>query len=93
MEWLREHVPVRLSVERLAHRLTLAGLEVTEIEQADGQPVLVLEITPNRPDCLSMLGIAREVAAITGQRLKLSIAQGSGLRAVGKRSQARTPNP
>ena len=28
--------------------------------------VLDLEITPNRPDCLSMAGIAREVAAITG---------------------------
>ncbi|MRS13066.1 MAG: phenylalanine--tRNA ligase subunit beta [Actinobacteria bacterium] len=27
---------------------------------------LELEVTPNRPDCLSMLGIAREVAAVTG---------------------------
>ncbi len=32
--------------------------------------VLILEITPNRPDCLSMLGIAREVAALTGQALR-----------------------
>ncbi len=32
--------------------------------------VLVLEVTPNRPDCLSMLGVAREVSAITGARLR-----------------------
>ncbi|MHB8793233.1 MAG: phenylalanine--tRNA ligase subunit beta [Thermoleophilia bacterium] len=31
--------------------------------------VLELEITPNRPDCLSVYGIAREVAAITGAAL------------------------
>lgn len=28
--------------------------------------VLELEVTPNRPDCLSMAGVAREVAAVTG---------------------------
>lgn len=28
--------------------------------------VLELEVTPNRPDCLSMAGVAREVAAIAG---------------------------
>ena len=32
--------------------------------------VLVLEITPNRPDCLGIYGIAREVAASTGAQLK-----------------------
>lgn len=31
--------------------------------------VLELEITPNRPDCLSVYGVAREVAAITGAQL------------------------
>jgi phenylalanyl-tRNA synthetase beta chain len=30
------------------------------------EPVLELEITPNRPDCLSIYGIAREVAAVSG---------------------------
>ncbi len=29
--------------------------------------VIELEVTPNRPDCLSMVGVAREVAAITGK--------------------------
>ena len=31
--------------------------------------VLEVEVTPNRPDCLSMRGLAREIAAITGRRL------------------------
>jgi len=32
--------------------------------------VLEVEVTPNRPDCLSVLGIARELAALTGARLR-----------------------
>jgi len=36
-----------------------------------GDVVLDLEITPNRPDCLSYIGVAREVAALTGQTLRL----------------------
>jgi phenylalanyl-tRNA synthetase beta chain len=36
-----------------------------------GDVILDLDITPNRPDCLSVIGIAREVAALTGQRLRL----------------------
>ncbi len=35
-----------------------------------GTDVLVLEITPNRPDCLGIYGVAREVAASTGAELK-----------------------
>ena len=31
-----------------------------------GDSILDVEITPNRPDCLSLLGVAREVAALTG---------------------------
>jgi phenylalanyl-tRNA synthetase beta chain len=36
-----------------------------------GDVVLDLDITPNRPDCLSVLGIAREIAALTGESLCL----------------------
>lgn len=35
------------------------------------ETVFELEITPNRPDCLSIIGIAREVAAIYGKPLKM----------------------
>ncbi len=33
--------------------------------------VLTIEVTPNRPDCLSVIGLAREVAALYGTKLKL----------------------
>ncbi|HSR88552.1 MAG TPA: phenylalanine--tRNA ligase subunit beta [Pontiella sp.] len=38
-----------------------------------GEPetVIELEITPNRPDCLSMIGVAREMAVLYGSDLKI----------------------
>ena len=36
-----------------------------------GDVIFDFDITPNRPDCLSMIGIAREIAALTEQRLHL----------------------
>src|SRR5690606_27983914 len=33
--------------------------------------LFTLKLTPNRADCLSILGVAREVAALTGAELKL----------------------
>ena len=35
--------------------------------------LLDISITPNRPDCLCVLGVAREIAALTHQRLKYPI--------------------
>ncbi|MDF1543132.1 MAG: phenylalanine--tRNA ligase subunit beta [Anaerosomatales bacterium] len=47
--------------------------------QAD--TVVELEVTPNRPDCLSMVGVAREVAAITGKHATapVSVPEESGV--------------
>ncbi len=36
-----------------------------------GDVILDLDITPNRPDCLSVIGIAREIAVLTGESLRL----------------------
>ncbi len=33
--------------------------------------VFTIEVTPNRPDCLSIIGIAREIAALYGSKLKI----------------------
>lgn len=68
--WLKDFVDITLPPDKLAGKLTMAGLEVEEIEEKDGDFVYTIEVTSNRPDWLSVLGIAREVAAITGKKLK-----------------------
>ena len=78
VSWLRDLVPVAVSIDELADALTMCGFAVSAIDPAPAVPdrppagddaVLDLEITTNRPDCLSVLGIAREVATIYGQTL------------------------
>ena len=78
VSWLRELVPVRVGIDELADALTRHGFEVAAVDAAPEIPgrtaqgpdaVLDLEITTNRPDCLSVLGIAREVSAIFGDPL------------------------
>jgi phenylalanyl-tRNA synthetase beta chain len=42
----------------------------TALTEYLGDTILDLDITPNRPDCMSVLGIAREVAALTGASVR-----------------------
>jgi phenylalanyl-tRNA synthetase beta chain len=68
VSWLRDFVTVPVDIDELAHTLSMRGFEVAAVEPlpagTTGEPdaVIDLEITANRPDCMSMLGIAREVA-------------------------------
>ncbi len=70
VSWLKEYVDFDLTAQDLAATLTMGGLEVEEIEESATGAVLDVYITPNRGDCLSILGVAREVAALTGGALK-----------------------
>lgn len=59
-------------IMQLEHHFDVAGVTPgTPLAEvlSPGQDVLELEITPNRPDCLGVHGIAREVHAITGNPL------------------------
>ncbi|MGB9434383.1 MAG: phenylalanine--tRNA ligase beta subunit-related protein, partial [Candidatus Acidiferrum sp.] len=62
--WLKEFVEVTASPEEIASRLALAGTNIAGIENGPQGAVIDAEVTSNRPDCLGMLGIAREVGAI-----------------------------
>ncbi len=70
INWLKDYIDPKLSTDALIERLTMAGLEVEAIESVNGDTVLEIEITPNRPDCLNILGLAREIGAITGKTVK-----------------------
>ena len=68
--WLKDFINLKISPVELAEKLTMAGLEVVALEEVDGDFVFEIEITSNRPDWLSILGVAREVSAICGGKLK-----------------------
>lgn len=70
IDWLSDYVEIKEDTQTLADALTMAGLEVEGIENVEGETVLEIGVTPNRPDWLCHLGVAREVAAIYDRALK-----------------------
>ena len=69
--WLKDFVAKRPPPEKLAERLTMHGLEVGSITYVGEDDIILdIDVLPNRSDCLSIMGIAREVAAITGKSLR-----------------------
>jgi phenylalanyl-tRNA synthetase beta chain len=68
--WLKEIVDVAAPPEEVASRLALSGTNIASIESGPHGAVIDAEITSNRPDCLGMTGIAREVGAIYRLPLK-----------------------
>jgi phenylalanyl-tRNA synthetase beta chain len=53
--------------------MILSGEAVVGIPLSEymGDTILDLDITPNRPDCLSVIGIAKEIAALTGSKVNV----------------------
>jgi len=70
LEWIKDFVDLTASPEEAAQRLTMSGLEIEGMENVEGDTVMEVNVTPNRPDCLNILGIARETAAAFGLPLK-----------------------
>ncbi len=65
--WLQSFFKSKLpEPKKLAELLTLHSFEVEGVRKAGKDWLLNIDITPNRPDCLSHLGLAREYSAITG---------------------------
>ena len=62
--WLRELTGTNLNPQDLRERLTNVGLAVDAVAERGGDFVLDVEVPSNRGDCLSHVGIGREVAAI-----------------------------
>src|SRR5215213_379310 len=70
-EWLKELTGTKLRPAELRDRLTMVGLAIDAVEEHDTDAVLDVEVPSNRPDCLSHVGIAREVSVIENGQLRL----------------------
>ena len=78
--WLKEFVTFKASPEKLTEMLTMAGLEVESLtalhdpETNREDWLFEISVTPNRGDCLGITGLANEVSALTGGRVKSAAA-------------------
>jgi phenylalanyl-tRNA synthetase beta chain len=70
LNWLQEYLDGDISAQAAVEALERIGLMVEGREEIDGDVVLEVETYSNRPDTLGHLGMARELAAAVGLRLK-----------------------
>src|SRR5882672_10542614 len=68
--WLHELTGTKLTPLELRERLTMVGLAIDAVEETQGDSVLDVEVPSNRPDCLSHVGIAREVSVIERSKVQ-----------------------
>ena len=71
VSWLKDYIETELSVDEIAEILSDVGFPTEGIEYIGDDAVIDLEVTSNRGDCLGYIGVARELAAVTGEQLKI----------------------
>ena len=79
MEWVNVCLDRSVAADDAEQRLSAQGLPIEQRETFGDDVILDVEVTSNRPDCLSLLGIAREVAAGGGPGGPTLIAPECGL--------------
>jgi phenylalanyl-tRNA synthetase beta chain len=62
LSWIREFVDAPGSAEDIGRRMSLRGLALEGLQPHGDDVVIDFDVTANRPDCLSIKGIAREIA-------------------------------
>src|SRR5918992_30978 len=70
-KWLKEFTDTGLSPQEIRERLTMVGLAIDAVESHGDDSVIDVEVPSNRPDCLSHVGIARELTVIERKELRL----------------------
>jgi phenylalanyl-tRNA synthetase beta chain len=75
LNWLKDYIEIEHSPEEIAEILSDLGLPCEGIENVGDDSIIDLEVTSNRGDCLSYIGVARELAVATGKQLKLPVVE------------------
>ena len=79
LSWLRDFVDVPGAADEIARTMSVRGFAVEGIEAHGDDAVLDFEITANRPDCMSVSGMAREVATAYGLQVRRPVVRGASL--------------
>ena len=70
LSWIAEYADLPADESAAAEAFTLSGSEVEGRDAVDGETVLELGITVNRPDCMNVYGLAREASVLFGTALR-----------------------
>ena len=62
LSWIREFVDIQASAEDIGTLMGVRGLALEGLEPHGDDVVMDFDVTANRPDLLSVIGIAREIA-------------------------------
>jgi phenylalanyl-tRNA synthetase beta chain len=62
--WLREFLKTKATPQQIKDCVSLCGPSVERVRKSDGACIYDIEVTTNRPDAMSVVGIARDAAAI-----------------------------
>ena len=77
VSWMRDFVDVTASPEDIAKTMSVRGFAVEGLEDVgDGDAVIDFEVTGNRPDCMCVIGMAREVATAYDLPMRRLVAKG-----------------
>jgi phenylalanyl-tRNA synthetase beta chain len=77
VSWLRDFVDVTASPDEIAKTMSVRGFAVEELEHVgEDDGVIDFEVTGNRPDCMCVIGMAREVATAYDLPMRRLVAKG-----------------
>ena len=65
--WLREYLKTSATQKKIAEKLSLTSVSIERIENFKDDFVYDIEVTTNRPDLMSVVGIAQEAATVLPQ--------------------------
>src|SRR5437667_11526876 len=65
--WLREYLQSTAAPQQIAQNLSLTSVAVERLKRYNNDYLYDIEVTTNPPDLMSVLGLAREAAAVLPQ--------------------------
>lgn len=65
--WLKDYLHTAAKPKELAEKLSLTSVSIERIEEYKNEPLYDIEVTTNRPDLMSVVGLAREAGAVLPQ--------------------------
>ncbi len=71
LNWIKEYVDIDCPASEVAEILSDLGFPTEEMEEFPNDTVIDVEVTSNRGDCLSHIGVARELAAFWSKQLRI----------------------